>query len=578
MGTIEQRISKLRKAFRGDGFEVRKQDEFIFQNRIGIIARHRTATNYDTGEAKRAYYVEGSPYQMGFLMGWMAEPEIARMSSDFVANMISAMIRSQVSSDGVQTTKRSGLALIDVESVLIDLLYSRIRAGKVEDAVPEAYREEIDGIVDGCAFVAGRKQRKPRVAKDQLWALNAGFDCILAVFYSGRLLQRKLPKIEPEDLRVPYMCNAFALLDQATDRKQGVLFGRDFMFGTGDVFQDVACLTIYNPDPGAGGAPYASVHNSAPGFVGSVAGMNVNGVAAGVDMSPGANCNVHRPGMNSLLIVRDCVEHGTDGPGAVERIISTKRGVSYDYPVADGGGGRNGAWIVEAGCSTATPAFTHAIRGVDRKLRALLPDDDLLRDCPSGDFKNGVMVRDSTFDVPKSYLDLNPALWKYFGKPYHEDGFGPDGYLEESWKSKDVPDMYYFAPARSDPDQFVMVSNHYLHPEMRLYGMKPWTNRIAKDHIHEVQWRYDELNHRIRDALNTTNNNISYAQAKELIDFLAPEHTEGYYTKNPVSRNGNEQAIDGCVSLFDLKHGTVESHFGYYKDKWVKLTLGNYVD
>jgi len=83
MDAIEQRVSILRKAFRKDGFEVRLQDECMDQNRMGIILRYRSATNFDTGEVKRAYYVEGSPYQRGYLMGWMAEPEIARL--DFLS-------------------------------------------------------------------------------------------------------------------------------------------------------------------------------------------------------------------------------------------------------------------------------------------------------------------------------------------------------------------------------------------------------------------------------------------------------------------------------------------------------------
>ena len=43
--------------------------------------------NYDTGSPKKAYYVEGTPHETGWLMGNMAEPEIARMM-DFTDRVV----------------------------------------------------------------------------------------------------------------------------------------------------------------------------------------------------------------------------------------------------------------------------------------------------------------------------------------------------------------------------------------------------------------------------------------------------------------------------------------------------------
>ena len=67
--------------------------------------------------------------------------------------------------------------------------------------------------------------------------------------------------------------------------------------------------------------------------------------------------------------------------------------------------------------------------------------------------------------------------------------------------------------------------------------------------------------------------------ARKLIDFLAPYgRYPSYYADNPRSHDGKEIRIEGCTSLFDLKNMTVESHFGYYCDEWIKITLTNYFE
>jgi hypothetical protein len=50
-----------------------------------------------------------------------------------------------------------------------------------------------------------------------------------------------------------------------------------------------------------------------------------------------------------------------------------------------------------------------------------------------------------------------------------------------------------------------------------------------------------------------------------------------YYANNPKSSVGKEIRIEGSVSICDLKLKTMESHFGYYCDQWIKLTLLNYI-
>jgi hypothetical protein len=106
--------------------------------------------------------------------------------------------------------------------------------------------------------------------------------------------------------------------------------------------------------------------------------------------------------------------------------------------------------------------------------------------------------------------------------------------------------------------------------------MDPWCAQVVKGEVNDIQWRYDELNFQIRPTL-LRQGGVSYRSAKTLVDFLAPYGKyPNYYSKNPRSRDGKVLRIEGCVSLFDLKKRSVESHYGYYNDAWVKTTLPNY--
>jgi hypothetical protein len=98
---------------------------------------------------------------------------------------------------------------------------------------------------------------------------------------------------------------------------------------------------------------------------------------------------------------------------------------------------------------------------------------------------------------------------------------------------------------------------------------------LAGDVINDSQWRYDVLNAHILEALDETkkggNGGVGYDKAKDILDFLNPS---GRY---PDYYGRDKQVIEGSLSLFDLKKKTVESHYGYYKDEWIKLTLPNYL-
>lgn len=67
---------------------------------------------------------------------------------------------------------------------------------------------------------------------------------------------------------------------------------------------------------------------TAPGMIGSVAGMNARGLGVGVDMAPSGNCDPSRPGFNSLLLTRHSIENGTNCKEAVEIMVEAQRGAA----------------------------------------------------------------------------------------------------------------------------------------------------------------------------------------------------------------------------------------------------------
>jgi hypothetical protein len=562
----DSHVQHLLKAFDQDGYSVDESHIFDFEDKVGILAEHKEATNYDTGERKRAYYVEGSPYQMGYLMGLMAEPEIERMTTTFIDHVVWELLTGgKELRDGEAVEEHLAARLRGIHEVLVALLYE-LSAGVFKD-VPQEYISELKGILDGCLAA----NRDTRVDWSELWVINVGLDCLLSLVYTGDFLLKRIPDLKAQELRLPIMCNGFAVFGDAAGGRH--YFGRDLMFPNGDVFQDVACLVIYNPDSSCSSSlPIVSM--TAPGFVGSVAAMNLHGVAAGVDMSPAANCDPKRPGLNSLLLVRRSVECGDNAETAVDVMVQAQRGVSWDYIIADGGADK--ACVVEAGYSTAHVPF---LSYPPARLAGYLPDQGFLNANPSGPVRNGLMVRWADFDYPEIYVQtFNDGLWKKFNKTLYPDAFTEMGYIDRTPREHNCPESYYFAPQRETLSELVLVTNQFISPEMRLCGMDPWTTRVAKGALDDLQWRYDELNHRILSQL-AEGGTITYGVARSLIDFLAPYGDfPDYYAHNPTSKDGKELSICGSTSLFDLKGKTVESHFGYFCDKWIKLDLTRYFE
>jgi len=606
---LEPRRDALSVAFEQDGFKVAKV-AWVDRDtpRLGLLAEHQTAWNRKV-DRKCAYYVEGSPWEMGFLMGKLAESKIQRMSEDYIENFIRSMIpwakRHKTSED---------------DWPLYDWLVERVN-GLVPAGVPpieelEPRIDEIRGMVAGCIDANHRTE----VTEKRLWALNAGVDCLFSILYEFRVLKLLFGE-RAEALELPSACNALAILNDAAE--DGALFARDFMFPACGIFQDHACMTIYNPLPRETDGPLPIVAMTAPGFVGSVAAMNTCAVAAGVDVVHGGNNDPDHLGINSLLFVRHVIENGPTIEEAVERAMDAPRGVTWLYPMAaDGGDGPDRACVVEA---SATPRDDDGqpVDALDYLgfVRTRLAEDHALpteaflerHPLPGTYARNGAMVRWEAFQGTTRYVRaFNERLWKrnwwsWIFWPFVKDQFEPGGRINRRHRQRRCPSGSYFAPLRAEPGRIVITSNHYVCPQMRLTAMDERTNVLegVSHSANDSQWRYDQLNYLVRLARGYVDGGeevvpggpkpISYATAKRLINYLEPActgndrcpyikqshcyHFKKYRPEACRNRsNPGSIAIEGSISLFDLKRRTIESYFGYYGDPWIKLQLANYVD
>jgi len=572
MSEVKPRIERLRAAFSADGFDVPEEQVVLYRGRIGMRAVHRTAADYESGAPKTAFYVEGSPFEMGYLLGRLAEPEIARMTELFIDRVFRAMIREAMSGERMDYTGTKGPKVVSMHGLLIALVRDMIRARHVLADVPVRFHQEIRGIVAGCKEAARPEHRTTAVTEGELWVLNAGLDCVLSRMYTGVMLPAPL---RPKDLWLPIACNGFAILNGAA--AEGPLFGRDFMFPTGGIFHEVVAHIIYRPDLDRREGPACPfVALTAPGIVGAVAGMNDAGVAGGVNMTVGGNCDPSRPGFNSLLLLRDAIERATHIEGAVQRMLDARRGVTWSYLLSGAGeGGRpDRACVVEAGASMEDVPF---LEYPSERIRPLLPDEAFLEAHRSAELVRGAMVRWDGYRVPEEYLEFNAGLCDRFHRSVRPAAFGSRGRINRTPSDRNCPGGYYFAPPRGRPREVLLATNHFVIPEMRLCSMAPWANRMFRARLNDSQWRYDELNHRILSQLER-DGPIGFDGARGLLSFLSPDgEFPDYYRLNPTSSDGRERLIFGSLSLFDLKRRTVESRYGWYPDPWVRIQLPNYL-
>lgn len=575
------------------------------------------------GAPKYAYYVEGSHFEMGVLLGLLAESSIRRMSIDFVDNVIFDYMK--IKGD------YSLLGRIAADFIYLISRYS-------DAIVPDELTAEIWGLWHGSRLA------KPQsgISLRKLFVLNYGIDIILSWVYAGTEALLTVVGIKIADFRPPAACNGFAAFGpqaaKSPEHKDGFWFGRDFMFPTcGPVFGECAAHIVYNgdghisprsrlqaavladdPTINPRSLPYrnpdqlllralinAPGHGSrraglqlvfgAPGMVGAVATVNASGVAMGADMINSRNCSWRRVGLNSLMMIRYATQYSDSAEAVVSLMTRLPRGVSWLYLLASASPEGDKAAAIEATMKTDNNNFLRYTPSELRKIgsdgKSLLPDADFISKHSSGPYRQGLMVRWHNWQQDPAWFDFNQKLFEHYQRKWEpvKDQWGVRGQLCTSKHDYTLPGSFYFAPQRDKRDNLMLAGNQHIMPEMRLLGMSDWSNLVAAESDYcDFQWRYDVLNNKLDTAIN--NGPMDQAKARDIINFLRPYNSDGskaefhaYYGVH-TNPDGSQQDIPfhevmvfGSVSLFDLRSLSIETLYDHYADPWVPVSLKGFI-
>ena len=592
---LSKHLDDITAAFKSDGFVV--QDSCSKNGWIGVSATFPCTASGTVSKYKHAYYVEGDHRTMGWLLGFMAEPAVALMTSKFRTNVLAAFLDPAL----------LGSPLFQkIEELVLRVIGNWVENMKGD--IPSCFDDEINGMCEGCH--AANPETKVNV--EDLWEINAGQDALVAHAYTGELFAKVA---SANSFRVPLHCNAYAAPGEGGRH----FFGRDYMFPTANVFQDVACMTIYRPEPSSGEKRYGFVSQTAPGFVGSIAGLNSAGVAMGVNMTASHLCNPHRPGLNQLLLNRHVIELAESARAAVDLVLDAPRGVTWIYPIADASGD---AFVVEAGMRMGKSEKFPYLRSIPHYYRRHLPRRRYIERM-QGKYGNkppdrGAVVRSAGYSYPTDYItDWNEGLWNAFdrnvfqklldligdlvnvisaifkgrtkslcpslrkmamdfvrGLHYSPASFGERAYIVPLQGGRGCPGPWYFAPQRESRSDVIVATNDFISPEMRLTAMDAWTAILARDRLDDFQWRYDELNKELLDALDKHPEGLDENTAWSLINFLDPAGKFPSYYGTP----GNPKVqVHGSVNLCELTERKMKSLFGYYGDDPITITLPRYL-
>src|SRR5271157_1446330 len=109
-------IDKLKAAFAKDNFTLK--DQAVYKGRLGLMAEHNTAVNSDNKKPKKAFYAEGSPFEMGYLIGFLAEEDVSEMTIDFAESIVLSFISDDKSVKGNIIKEALGKFIMDIASDL----------------------------------------------------------------------------------------------------------------------------------------------------------------------------------------------------------------------------------------------------------------------------------------------------------------------------------------------------------------------------------------------------------------------------------------------------------------------------
>jgi len=531
--------------FEANGLEI--IDEITIEGDTGYAAKDKNG--------KECMVLQGSAYNMGYQIGALRPEATKLMTSDFIFGVIGDFI-------GVEYEQIPMLFDFVKEEMILS-------CNRVLDDIPQYLIEEMHGLADGAT------SKGYDVAFEDVLLLNEGIDALFSLVITGVLPSLIKEKAGPGEMELiddspifmelaysegkniifpeanPFVlgCNEFVASGNATvDNK--IYHGRDFMFPTGHLYQDLACMAVYIPHKELGHS-FSTI--TAPGFVGQATAMNSKGLSMGMDVVMGVNTSTN-PGLGCLLVCRDIIQNCSNLDQAVERMKEQHRGVSWLFILADDERSMkytNGI-VAEVGLTEKKNGDSYTVHDLlaDWIEIPLWPWINKL-DSPIPD--RGVMVRTQEYVYPSRFKNVNAIIPVKDGEEEKKIGvYFPDQL--ETWT--DV----------------VLTTNHYVIPRMVFASFHPWLT-LVYDRTSSY-YRYEKLH----ELMEAEYGKIDYDTAKNLIDFLNPNSVYGdleFYD------HGGE--IEGHHVLVDNLNLTIDALFGYYgtdteqRTPWMKIDLKPFI-
>ena len=531
-------------------------------NNLTIV--NEKTTGADTGYAVRNSHgksfliLQGSSYSMGYQMGALMAPEVETMATEFIRNIAASTF-------GID---------YDTAPALIDFLINEAlilcRLAVQNGDIPANLIEEMYGVVDGAA------SEGYHVSFNNILLLNCGSDSIYSIMYTGSLpsfndldeLLKENPSyrenIQIMDKRVyfpraqdlQFGCNGFVVTGNAT-RNSGTYHGRDFMYSTGGMYQDLAYVAVYLPDTGY---PFASV--SAPGWVCAPTAFNSEGVSMGTEVVMSEAVNLE-PGIGCLMVIRDTVQHSANLDEAIEHIKSLKRGVPWLYVLAD---------------DTVSERYSNGVIVESGRQEPPFTGPDLLPSCEQW-YLSGAPVYffGASYNTAKDYISLldqeilpdRGVMTRDMSWEFPEEFEGID-------KTVDIAGVgigIYFPEQRESWPDAVLCTNHYIIPRMRFTSLSPWMMIQPFLQTKTSFHRYEKL----YEILDLEYGAITFEKARHIIDYLNPNSVYRSIVDREYYEPGD--SIKGHHAVINNSTRELMCLYGYYgsedqeESPWVYLDL-----
>lgn len=184
---LDAQLASLASAFARDGFRV--VSNISYAGRIGVRAASLNVTLLKTGAPKSAFFVQGSGYEMGFLLGQLAAPETETMATTYLTHIVPSLLDPTL--DEELSNNATTAPVYDLLcGLLADLLVKDANAAFASDLatgiIPFNLVDELHGLADG-ANAAGAAD----VTYEKLVTLNYGMDWISAMVRTTRTKGRR---------------------------------------------------------------------------------------------------------------------------------------------------------------------------------------------------------------------------------------------------------------------------------------------------------------------------------------------------------------------------------------------------